>query len=683
MAPVYLAQKSSNPNGGPNILKAKGVSGYVPSTLSSLATVGIPHVRELAFDGYYRNLDAFIAATVNKKRTFCDAPGYFSSFQSARPINLPTPAIAYVPKVPIAPSQEDVFKNRIGASSSERTGKTMVYNITKPSERTLENLIKSCSDSFASGPDLVTPIGYKAYLFIRDVITEFLAVHSYSAFSDKDLKKDGTSTILALQDKRKGESLPSCVYTTTKKTRWEYVGDSEDAGLIIAETDDVPEDEEEKEKWQRAADKIHNGIMIENAKVAVLKAKPSPHSPEINFGPATQIPTMPGLAFPYIPGMNTPDSLLFKTMTATFFIRLLGMKTDEIQRQFISLRRGFNSLATTTEGKLLAHILAGIKLAMESQARLFVIFDSEYRGFCLLGTGFTIVDGAQAMSPLDASSFAKDLSAFNPHLMGLEEVVRGLNELKEKGCLEGQEDVYMLNDIGSEDQLITALAKIHIPESVDASEITSMINKHLKFIDFAPGATYRRIDPTSINDLIDRITTYLSGKPLMRLIPCKFTTYDAPYGDRLYRILAEFGIEAPSPWNGMGAEVVLAAGSKIGVQDDAEGSARKKQRQEGEDEFANMPSTLIFAPKLIYLAFNDWKRCIEKGAVKMDLKERARAYRCCEVKSEKIVESIWKSLLRLAAVPKKDNGSKKVDKGKKKQTVVDLATSDDILSLFA
>lgn len=681
MAPIYLAQKSVNANTGPNILKARGISGYTPSTLSSLAILGIPHVREIAYDGYYRNVDAFIAATIKGARVFCDCAGYFVEFKSTRPVHLGSIDVSYVPKMAVPPVQEDSFKDRITATSTQRIGKTLVYTVKHPTDQILQGLVKTCNETFAAGPDAVTPIGYKAFVFVRDAITEFLAVHSYSAFSDKDLEKEGTSDLLALRCLKR--TAPAEVFGISKKTRWDYIGMSGEVSMPYWDdkVDERPEglDEDGGKKWEDARDKTREGIFINNVRAAVLKAKPSPSLPTNNYGSSSQIPAMPGLAFPYIAGMNTPDPLIFKTVTSQFFLRLMGSTTNEIQTRYVALRRGFNSLATTEVGKVLAHILAGVKLAMESQARLYVIYDSEYRGFCLLGTGFTIIDGAQTVTPIGAELLKADLSCFNPHMQGLQGVLEALNELMAKGCIV-REDIFTMEEIDTEVKLIEALEKITVKDDDEVGDIETKLNKFLKFVCYSPAFEYTRIDPTAIKGLVTSLVAHLQGSSV-KIVPCKFTTYDAPYKNVMYRILCRFGTEAPSPWNASGSEITIAPGTETEETPEAEGSSRKKQKLNTSTKFKNMPSTLIFAPKPILIAFKDWERVIEKRCIKMDMKERARQYRCCEVKAEVMVKEIWSELVDLGMFVKEKEPKKDKGKGRAKGAV-EIKSMDDLLAHF-
>jgi hypothetical protein len=674
MAPIYLAQKTTNPSSGPNIFKAKGITGYIPSTLSSLSVVGLPHVRELAYDGYFRNIDAFLYATSVQRTVFCDVGGY-SQFQAREPIDIDHPDVSYVSRVILKPDQETPFMNKIGAFSKEVSGKITVFKVKKPDAKTLQGLINTCSENFASGPDSVTPAGYNGFLFIRDCISEFLATHSYSAFCDKDLGQPGTSEISSLRHIKR--PLSTKVLTLARKDRKLFIGDNP---CYTFDDDNAPEDSGELAKWLEKEDKLYHAVVIANPKGAVLKAKPSPSKTNNNFGPSSSIPKMSGLAFPYFAGMNTPDSMVFKDITTQHFLRLLGGSPSQVQKAYLALRRGFNSLSTTQEGKELAHMCVGVKLALQAQARLFIIHDGIYRGFCLLGIGFTIIDGASNWPVLDADSLIADLSSFNPHLEGLTGLLEKLNQLSSEQ--RGEDDIYEKDDLASANDVIEALGKLKIGDDDDeATEIVKELNSMLRKLQFFEPSSFRRIQPQTLTTFLEVILAKPSKEKILSL-PFKFTTIDAPYKDPLYRQLAIFGVEGPSPWNASGAELRL----EYAVEPEeipVVGSSAIAKKRRVEKIPSSIPNVLIFSPKPIMVAWKDWKKVIEKKAVRMDVKERAKGYRCMMIQDEKTREDIWGlmvdavTLLGKTVVPKMDD---KTGKGKKRDT--EVSTYDDLLAMF-
>lgn len=678
MAPIYLAQKTQTANAGPNVFGTRGIKGYAPSTISSLSIVGLPKVKELAYDGYYRNIDAFMHATNVREKVFCDLRGYTNAFRATSPIKIAAPDVAFVSGFPLKPSDEDGMAKKIKSFAVERIGKTVVFKLQNPGPMTLANLINMSDPNFTCGPDAVTPTGYKAFLFIRDCISEFLATHSYSAFTNYNFNEEGPQEMLALKNSKRTVPIGTFVMTS-KRNRNAYLSPA--YRYTLEENEEEPEDPAELEKWLDSKDPGHHGVAITNTAGVVLRAKPSPNKTENNVGPASALPNMPGLAFPYFPGMNTPDSLLLKTMVSQHFIRLLGRDSAEVSAAYVKIRRGLNSLSTTTAGKTLGHMLAGVKLALDTQARLFLIMDSEYRGFCLLGMGFTVIDGGAVYESLTNEKLQEDLRSFNTHAKGLAEVLESLNSLSMTE-LSNEGNLLEEKDIETAEKLVLALAKLNVNEESESFRgWEKKINNSLRLLQFFPSTLYDQIHPDSVVDLCSRITAFVPKKKLPST-PFKFTTWNAPYGNVLYRCLAAFGVEAPSPWNNSGSEILIQAQGKASRVDE-EGRAQKKVKTD--EIYENMPQFLIFSPKPVYIAFKDWTTVIKKGAVKMDAKERAKGYRCMNIADEDKRKAVWKGLVNMQQVvgstetPSEDKGKGRAPADVPFKSYEEIASSSTIV----
>jgi len=672
MAPVYLAQKEASSSSGPNVFKTRGIAGFIPSTVTSLTVVGLPRVRELAFDGYYRNIDAFMFATRSKARVFCDLKGFTSNFTASTPIDIPHPDVAYASSVTMKSDEEEKFRGIVKAYSMQKVGKTTVFNLRKPGPSTLSNLISTCSNAFSAGANSVTPLGYKAYLFVRDCVSEFLATHSYSAFTDYNMDNAGPSEMLGLKSIKREN--PIAVHTlSSKKMRSDYQSPTYHYSL---DDDDEPDTEEAREAWGRQKEDSHYGIKITNSAGIVLRAKPSPHKSSNNFGPVSSMPKMGGIAFPYFLGMNTPDPLMHKIMVSQFFIRLLGSDSKSVTSNYIALRRGFNSLATTDVGKSLAHMLAGIKLALDTQSRLYVIYDDEYRGFCLLGKGFQVIHEGQVFSAQTEEELQKDLSSFNTHAKGLAGVLEALNKLSMEEL--SKSDLLEAKDIDDPSKLVAVLNELRVNEEADSFEDWEKeINASLKLLQFYPASKFHKIHPDSTLDLINTIREYTpTGK--VPDFPFRFTKWNAAYMSSLYRCLAAFGTEAPSPWNNSGAEITLAEDKE---KDEGTTSKSGQKRKRDADKEEVIPGMLIFSPKLIELAHKDWTRVIEKSAVKMDMKERAKGYRCMTVVDEEKRKGLWKALKEMiVSVPGSGSKDNKNNKGKGREVESKFSDAKAFLS---
>jgi hypothetical protein len=132
MAPIYLAKKVATTTKGPNLFMSKGIVGYSPSTVSSLAIVGLPHERQIAYGAYAQNVDAFIYATSRKTRILTDRDGY-PDFEMGKKFEMSLPTITFSPSFPVKPDQEEAIVRKLGEGTIKtKIGKTVVYNLIRP-----------------------------------------------------------------------------------------------------------------------------------------------------------------------------------------------------------------------------------------------------------------------------------------------------------------------------------------------------------------------------------------------------------------------------------------------------------------------------------------------------------------------------------------------------------------------
>jgi hypothetical protein len=462
---------------------------------------------------------------------------------------------------------------------------------------------------------------------------------------------------------------PATVWNLSmKKQRYEYIRD----WSALPEEEEEPDAEtEEGRKSLEGKDGKYHGIDITNPSEAIYRAKPSPFEFSHNFGPSTGIPNSPGLVFPYFEGCNPPDPIFVKSMISTFFIRLLGETSEEVKSGFVKIRRGVNSLSTTSTGMIIAHMLAGIKLALDAQCRVYMVHDSEYRGFALLGTGFSIFDGTSMYSPVAYEKLLVDLAAMDPHQAGLQTVGECINDLADKGCISHHtaESIDIM-EFRSNNKIIELLGRIVIPKgNDDHDETLKKLNKALKMLDFNE-EKYWEIAPQTLIKFL--LTFRDQNKAAIECLPLRFVDWNTEYSNLLIRCLLAFGSEAPSVWNTTGTEFILDGDT---AKEDTTGKGKRKM---GEfDPYANMPKELLVARKPIMVAYKDWMKVIEKNAVKMNLKERAKEYRLMNVRAEDTRKETWIGLQGLVEVGKRLAGEVATITREKKQKKVEAPVDVD------
>lgn len=652
MAPIYLAQPVKSSYAGPSIFRERGISGFVPGKISELSVIGIPDRREFAYDGYYRNVDAFLFATTQKDKVWCHLPGFTSGFHISPTIPFNLPPIAFVPNFPVSSDGEDKMVAKLGEGTlKNRIGKTMVYTITRSVPNSeLAKLISNASDAFGSGPDALTPIGLRAARFCRDVIAAFLATHSYAAFPKEVKGPDGVGEIRAIRciDSKRCEGPSKVLLLDNKRARLDYIQEWKALPVDEPEPDmETPEGRESMEK----PEKDYHGIKITNPGEAIYRAKPSPEEYTRNYGPSSAIPNSPGLVFPYFEGANPPDAQFLKSIVSEHFIRLLGSSPAEVKANFVSIRRGLNSLSTTTIGLEMAHMFAGIKLALTSQCRVYMVVDTEYRGFVLLGSGFSVFDGTSVYTPVPYERLVKDLAYLDPHSAGLAKVEEMLSKLAEAGILDGMiEEAINIQEYKSINKLIGLLSKIKIPEGVkDHEDTLKELNRGLRMLNFNE-EPYWEINPQTVVKFLGLLDGSSKSKASITALPMAFTEWDVDYRNELYRALSAFGSEAPSVWNSTGSEVAAVES----ITEEQSGESRKRSKKV--EEYGNMPKEILVSRKPVLLALKDWNKVFEKSAVKMNFKERAKEYRTMVVKNESDRKLLWRCLMTAVKVHKNLEG---------------------------
>jgi len=200
MAPIYLAKKTATTTKGPNIFVSKGITGYAPSTISSLAIIGLPHERQVAYGAYVQNIDAFIYATAKKDRVFTGRDG-FPGFTMPKVFDRVLPTVIFAPAFNVNPDMEDGIQKKLGPGTvKNKIGKRTVFNVQRPSDTILQMMIDNQDPEFAAGDEAITPMGYRAAQFLTHAISGFLATHTYAAFRTESVREEGPMEVRLLAD---------------------------------------------------------------------------------------------------------------------------------------------------------------------------------------------------------------------------------------------------------------------------------------------------------------------------------------------------------------------------------------------------------------------------------------------------------------------------------------------------
>jgi len=241
-------------------------------------------------------------------------------------------------------------------------------------------------------------------LLLFNYLNEISAVNSYPAFSRPLTEQDVVHNFITDSEM----VMPLNVEQSSSKRR-----------RIIPE----PTMEVDEEDVQDST-----GINEASQRVATFKelvpiAKPAPFYPGINFGAVADVPFLPGLVFPYFHGLTTVDFQLIPGIVWTYFLQSFGRDKEAYVRGFKRFEDGQKSWAESTEGLELQHIFFGIKLALETQSRVyFVHTHGRYNGFVMLGEGFSVIAQEKEYGPVSADQVRVELQSISLHDIALKEI---------------------------------------------------------------------------------------------------------------------------------------------------------------------------------------------------------------------------------------------------------------------
>lgn len=508
------------------------------------------------------------------------------------------------------------------------TGKTTIYQAPALPENIINTVIGMCPSYFNCGRDAVNPAGALAFQFFSGAIATFLRTHSYPAFST-----ESTASLMEMNLLLAGHTTFRAPTTATAEGPVSNYPASEfSRTLLEIERPQADVDMEESEHIQ--AIRNNRGLITTNAVDAVTRAKPCP-VPQMNIGSRSQAPVLPGILFPYFHGLVQPDAVFLHSTAITHFFQLMGGNVQDCQSFFLKFKRGCGSLSTTKEGMIITHLLKGITLALQTQTRCYMIYEAnEYQGFVLYGAQFIIFDSTKWIVPGGEAEITHALARMDPHEAAVGQLVQMFQELKATNQYIGV-DVTRAT-FSEPNNLIDVFAGLDISRVDDA--VVKEIDKYLRGLNYM-GDGYWTRNPQTIVEALHIIT---SEGQVELTRPTYIASIRLPIHTREYIALSKFGPESISFWNEKGSEILCKPSEKQVVS--------SGKRKAGEiDLYANMPDKIYVTPKPLGIAVNDMVKVKSKGAIKIDLGERAGRFRNICVESEAMRKAMWKELVGVSA----------------------------------
>jgi hypothetical protein len=364
--------------------------------------------KQVAYDGYKNNIDVFLAATVNKETYVINIPGINVEVDPVHtfPLALPRTVISFKPGVP-STVIENAIKTMKKKSEVTRVqgvkGHNNCYLVDRPTYPFLK-FVKMYVVNFAPKSQGYAQIGETMEAAkILHYIDVYLRTNTYAAFK-------GDEDVIALPPNAAWniglEKRPAFFEEKhlTKRPRY--------ASVSMTHTVGGKKDVKEEGTWFGT----ESDMEVEYTAVdsPVFYAKPSPAATSTaSWSAPKDVPSMPGLCFPYFNGMLTSDKDILRYIPGRHFLRLFGVDPKE---HFLFYRKATGGFANTDTGIIMSHILAGVDISIQTQTKLHLIFDGQtYLGFCILGAKWAIQRGAMWHYPKTSSDLRDDLNSIVTH----------------------------------------------------------------------------------------------------------------------------------------------------------------------------------------------------------------------------------------------------------------------------
>jgi len=532
-------------------------------------------------------------------------------------------------------------------------GKTTHIYLTNPSPSIAFRLVQSSIPNTIPSSDKLTPRDFLAFSFLQQIASEFLATQTYPAWRTEEDRRDDEDILSQLDLQLLIHSVKRVSLGEPSAKRIRSHDPDGDEDMSHSDDDEVPLEAVE--------------INWASLRESVLVAKPSPLPFQFNVGGPSDVPKSSGLAFPYFDRMLIPDSHTLRNIVSTFFLRCFGDSREDQRVNFRLIRASLEVIPRHRFGAELVHLFIGIKLAIETQTRLFVVIVSgDYAGFVLLGARFSVYIDSLWYDAKGPDELAADISTMSSHSFAVSRLTSILSDLELKddsGKSTGKKEQLSPDSFRTGHDLWDVLRSRVIPEKVHED-----IQDQLRLISFS--RSYKEITPANIRWAIDMMTSKAKD-PLPRDIPLHVPSALTQLDDRVLLVLCTFGPDSFSFQNMSGSKFALTPLSR----------SKDPNEDMNESGKGKVMPVVIVAVKGVLTAAADMRKTMKDKAITMDLKERAQRNRCIVFKGQQrdLVYSKLRELSDFVSSPQ-DNG----DKGKRRQIDVGNvpATADDLLDLF-
>jgi len=650
---IILAGTVSNAHAAHPLFTQRGLLGMTHARLDQLGLFGRPFSRELAYDGYTRNIDVFIAATNHKAKisTNVDAAELFME-KIEHIIPLSSPRVAISPVKKLSSDQVDVMMAKLvdEEPSKEVKGSMTFIVLAKPNPKKAMIYTRISAENVQVPEHTWSPATYASYCFCLAVVTEFLKTNTYPAFISETQIQETTDFADFVSDIDTVTCSDVNEYPV-KRTKWKA---QENGDQMEVDDEEVPS-EVYVFSWKEL-------------RGAVLVAKPSPIPLVYNVGSPAEVPELPGRCFPYFDRMNIPDATTIRSVMSAYFLRNMGGTREEQMNTFKFFKKGWEILVKTDVGAAMAHILTGVRLALETQTRLFIVIRSDqYAGFVLLGARWSISLHNQVYVAQSAEELRAEVNKMSSHSYAIAKIAQELSPCMMRiGAAQGPPKAIVAADLPSAISLWKA-----IQERVIEKEARERITEVLGLVAYT--RSYKQVDARSLSWMFaelakDTIPDLPEGTPLY--VPATFELFH----EKSFQLLCTFGPNAPSLYNSSGTVFKIpASADKDPNNEMVEGKKRAK-----------LLPYLLVALKSVKAAHDDLIKVMRDKQIRIDLAERAGKNRNVLIGGEGrdlLYEEIRKCVHATVTGSKRKAGEV-VGSSPKRSRFESITSADDLLALL-
>jgi hypothetical protein len=562
----------------------------------------------VAYDGYSANIEAFLCATARKERLYCDLPHYpITGYTSITvPIALPRTIFTFKSK-PSADAVKKMMKaaEKMGIEEIQ-LGKGTFYTIEKPSIEFLAKISPGCPPACSNLEDY-SQLGSTMQFYILVQIADlFLSTNTYSyrPVNNASLDNDTLDSNVALDYSGVASWAGGCTKDIAVKVR-NTTGSWDDRAIACKpDTDNF---------YDSRVRPSH----------CVFVAKPSPLPSKTSWGSPAECPNKAGIHFPYFEGMNHSDTKYMRQIVHKRFFRNLGSPAKDPRTAFKEFRSEIGSAATTSQGRVMNHLLTGFDLALQTQTQCFALFEgSKYLGFNLLGEHFSVwLDSWH--NPSTAAELKAVMDKYKSHaatLTDLAQLFRNEAVSYRLGYSFGKRTLSTSQDV------VDVLGQIEVDDT--GEDVLIKVETAMKNLVFE--GEYRTLSPSAINEAIKELLNETSlNKDSLVYVPMmrKFWNF---CGIPSYKVFASFGSR--------GFSLIDRSGKATEISLDT--THFKKHIEANEKGNSGVRDCIPFFEKPISECTADWAKVVETGRARINFAERAIGCRGYLMRGDGLVEVI-------------------------------------------